>query len=508
MCLTPISLLHRTVLYHEACSYVSYEVPCSKCEECRSVQRLEWETRLAFELAYTKQTGGNAVFLTFTYNDRHLPKLMFRDGLCNVLVPCFDGDHVLNFLDQVNNYMQKFYGKESYKYFIAAEYGKNTRRPHYHGLFMIRKDVDVHNFVEMCRQYWTQGKLSDLDSEPLGFMFPKFDYRKNSYVDSDGNSSTPLLKGFDPNSGVPLYAGAKYVSKYVTKDLAYFHLNPVLEKAYKSDKTFKKTHRRWLPKHWQSNGIGYSIFKNIDLSNISAVDDLIQNGIGNPLDPSKPRMSLPNFVVNKLMYKNVLSDRISPTTGKRLYDRELSVFGLRYLKQSYINKVNRACERISKTYQYIMQHENCLPLRHNLLTFPWSDAPITDVTDYAQLRPIAIYHVLLKHLSPCNLVRALWRFDGRISKFFDIDSSYQLYFDAKTKWTVQSYIEDGISEEYTSKDAAFFNEAFYEVRRLDDIFCETSRCLATCRCNEFKRKQEEKDYTRYLFKYRFDKRLC
>lgn len=506
MCLTPISLFHRTVLYHEACSYVSYEVPCSKCEECRSVQRLEWETRLAFELAYTKQHGGTAVFLTFTYNDEHLPWLMFRDGLHYCKVPCFDGDHVLNFLDQVNNYMQKFYGKESYKYFMAAEYGKNTRRPHYHGLFMIRKGVDWHNFVEMCRQYWIYGRL-DSEHEELGFMFPKFDYKRNTYVDSHGQSSTPLLKGFDPNSGVPLYAGAKYVSKYVTKDLSYFRLNPLLEKAYKEDKKFKKTYRRWLPKHWQSNGIGYSIFKDIDLSNIEAVDDLIQNGIVNPLDPSKPRMALPTFVVNKLMYKNVLSDRVSPTTGKRLYDRELSTFGFRYLKQSYINKVNRVCKRMSETFQWILQNEDCFPLRHNMLNLQWC-SPITDVTDYEQLRPIAIYHVLLKHLSPLNLSRSLWRFDGRLSSFLDIDKSYSLYFDAKTKWRVQEYIEDGISEEYTSQDAAFFNEAFYEVRRLDEIFCDTSRRLATCRCKEFVRKQEQRDYTRYLFKYRYDKRLC
>ena len=503
MCLTPISLFHRSVEYHEACSYVSYEVPCSNCDECRSLQRLEWETRIAFELAYTKQIGGYAVFLTFTYNDNFLPKLWLRDGIRDVAIPCFDGDHVLQFLDQLNNYMQYFYGKESYKYFIAAEYGKNTRRPHYHGLFFLRGDVRMETFVETCRELWLNGKWSDLDSKNLGFVFPKFDPKRNCYVDSYGEVSSPLLKGFDPASGVPLYAGSKYVSKYVTKDLSYFNLNPLLEKVYKEDKTFKKTYRRFLPKHWQSNGIGYSIFKHLDFDNYAVIDDLIQNGIANPLDPTKKRMPLPSFVVNKLMYKNVLSDRISPTTGKRLYDRELSKFGKAYLKQSYVNKVNRVCERMSSVFQYIKHNENCLLLNHNLIK-----CGISDVCNPKNLQRVAIYHVLLKHLSPLALKN--YEDIGTFEDFFNIDYSYNLYKYAKVSTYARNFKAWNVPEEYSSATFDYYKHAFEDigVSSLDSIFCDTSRRLSSCRCDDFRRKQEQKDYTRYLFKYRYDKTLC
>ena len=64
-CTKPVRLMHL--------NHVEYPdgllVPCGKCLACRIARRQEWSMRVIHELAgYT-----DAVFLTLTYADDHLP---------------------------------------------------------------------------------------------------------------------------------------------------------------------------------------------------------------------------------------------------------------------------------------------------------------------------------------------------------------------------------------------------------------------------------------------------
>ncbi len=513
MCVSPIHIQNKSPYYNDALSYSDYDVPCCHCDEC-NVQRLyEWQTRLSFELAYWKSIGGNAVFLTFTYNNDNLPNLVFDiiepDTDCGFpnfstpfkLVPCFDATHILGMLDQINARLQYDYGKGKYKYFIAAEYGKNTRRPHYHGLFMLAPEVDPFWFTEFCRGCWMQ----------YGFMFPKLDERSSrpvdgiyNYVDSFGKSSTPLLRGFVRGSKIPLVAGAKYVSKYITKDMTYFNL-PEVQNAMEYLKRFGSEQQlRWLktrlPKHWQSNGIGYTILDKIDLSDIDAVHTLITKGINNPL--SKELVPLPTFVVNKLMYKNVRSKRVSPTTGKLLYDRELSDFGKAYLKQSYKNRIARTCQKMSEVFQQIMANPEypkdfTRHLRHlgiNLAN------PVTFI-------PVAIYHEVLKKCSYPKLCYFLYEHsDGRFENLTDLDSSYRLYEYAKN--IRYAKVTPPIDVPCGSAIIDEIDWELYSCRSLDKLYSTVSVALRTAKSLQMAKDRERLDYLRYRFNYKFDKRLC
>ncbi len=426
MCVSPIHIQNKSPYYNDALSYSDYDVPCCHCDEC-NVQRLyEWQTRLSFELAYWKSIGGNAVFLTFTYNNDNLPNLVFDiiepDTDCGFpnfstpfkLVPCFDATHILGMLDQINARLQYDYGKGKYKYFIAAEYGKNTRRPHYHGLFMLAPDVDPFWFTEFCRGCWMQ----------YGFMFPKLDERSSrpvdgiyNYVDSFGKTSTPLLRGFVRGSKIPLVAGAKYVS-------------------------------------------------------------------------------------NKLMYKNVRSKRVSPTTGKYLYDREVSDFGKAYLKQSYKNRIARTCQKMSEVFQQIMANPDypkdfTRHLRHLGI----------NIANPVAFTPVAIYHEVLKKCSYPKLCYFLYEHsDGRFENLTDLDASYRLYEYAKN--IRYAKVTPPIDVPCGSAIIDEIDWELYSCRSLDKLYSTVSVALRTAKALQMAKDRERLDYLRYRFNYKFDKRLC
>ena len=194
MCTTTLFIRPKSLLG------MSYDVPCGKCLECRSLSQNSWVTRLGFDLKDLYENGGVAIFLTFTYNELCLPKCAF---LSEVEVPCFSRDNVLTFFNKLKVSVNRQYGKGMYKYFFCSEYGKFTQRPHYHGLFMLQQGVDSTWFAEKCRALWQHG-----------FMFPR--YKDGRYIDNLGAVTSVELRN--------LNAACKYVSKYITKDLDYYEL--------------------------------------------------------------------------------------------------------------------------------------------------------------------------------------------------------------------------------------------------------------------------------------------
>lgn len=105
MCCNPVWLKSKEML-----------VPCGQCSECLYRRRNEWVFRLSHELITQKN---QAIFLTFTYDDEHLPEdrqVSVRD--CQLFM----------------KRLRKYYPDKKLKYFIASEYGTRTRRPHYHAI--------------------------------------------------------------------------------------------------------------------------------------------------------------------------------------------------------------------------------------------------------------------------------------------------------------------------------------------------------------------------------------
>lgn len=355
MCISPIKIKNPSkyvdLNLHSAPSF--YQVPCGNCFECRSVKRSEWQTRISFEISDLYAREGKAIFLTFTYNDSCLPYLRV---LNRPVIPCFSHDDVLKFLNKIKVFSNRTFGKGSYKYFITSEYGSNTKRPHYHALFFLEKHVDEVVFAEKCREYWN-----------FGFMFPK--RRGCNYVDNYGNVSSILIRS--------LAGGAKYVAKYVTKDLSYFDdelvskvLSPFPEfcedyvvndgsliveySQYKKMVYPTKLFRKCMPKHWQSKGLGSSLV--VGKSEAKCVEYLTK-GVFNPL--TQKIVPCPSYVVNKLMYRNVLSQRVN-ADGKPLYDRYLTDFGKKYYSLLFDSKVKANEERLRSFASTFLQYRDVL----------------------------------------------------------------------------------------------------------------------------------------------------
>lgn len=89
-------------------------IPCQKCDGCLHNRAQDWATRLMHEA----QMHEHKSFITFTYDDEHLPE-----------------DYSVNKRDW--QLFMKRYRKEllhKVRFFMGAEYGPRTFRPHYHAI--------------------------------------------------------------------------------------------------------------------------------------------------------------------------------------------------------------------------------------------------------------------------------------------------------------------------------------------------------------------------------------
>lgn len=281
MCTSPLHLVRPALGFN-------LDVPCNDCLECRNASQDSWVFRLGSDLKDLYSNKGFAVFLTFTYNNACLPHTSF--GFNADVVPCFNANHVSSFLNKIKVFMSRNYGKNSYRYFWCSEYGHDTKRPHYHALFMLPSYVDFTEFVEKCRQYWN-----------FGFMFPR--NVNGYYIDSNGKKTTPLLHHVEN--------ACAYVCKYITKDLDYCNL-PIVKKYYEERKFLPSDVRsffnRYLPKHWQSKSIGSSYFHKV--STPSSLMHAIEFGVSNPTNMRL--IQLPRYYVEHFCFthlRNVVCGR-------------------------------------------------------------------------------------------------------------------------------------------------------------------------------------------------------
>lgn len=91
-------------------------VPCGRCIGCRLAKAASWGGRILAEL---ESWPTESSFVTFTYDDDHLP-----DG----------GNLRERDMQLFFKSFRKFLGSWPLRYFYAGEYGSKTRRPHYHAI--------------------------------------------------------------------------------------------------------------------------------------------------------------------------------------------------------------------------------------------------------------------------------------------------------------------------------------------------------------------------------------
>lgn len=482
MCLRPLDIQNNSVYYSNEYSFSHYAVPCGKCLECRNEYQSEWQTRVSFELSALYRRGGVAVFLTFTYNNKCLPRFRYCDeyGYELINVSCFNHSDVTTFLNRVKVLSYRAFGPAAYKYFITSEYGKNTKRPHYHGLFFLQPGVDYTKFVELCRSAWT-----------YGFMFPKFDVNLG-YVDNDYHSSTPLIRS--------LTGGAKYVSKYVTKDLSFYEI-PQVDSFLQTPNGFLM--KKYLPKHWQSNLLGLSILDEVNLMDENSVMRLLRVGVMNPL--TFKVVPCPKFIINKLMYKNVFTGRYNED-GKKLYDRFLSNFGTLYMRQIFLSRLDKFAIKMYETFTKYKDKLSELGLPEHAFIRMRSLMDVLSPTVFYER--LSLYHLFWKNVNIDVFYNTLQTLDGSLTDLWRKDVVFPRWYHAKDSrfimfhpsvFATDSRIDDNLTNVYLS---TFKWYEFY-----DKLFSFISIYDSNNRLKELEKRSSELDELRkYFFKY--DKELC
>lgn len=114
-CLNPVHLSQG----NKEVGYVCRTVPCGKCANCLKRRRLQWIPRLLTEFHHST----DCYFVTLTYDDEHL--VFDENGKW-----CFDKKSVQDYLKRL-----RYYCAEPFRYYLCAEYGKKSGRPHYHVCF-------------------------------------------------------------------------------------------------------------------------------------------------------------------------------------------------------------------------------------------------------------------------------------------------------------------------------------------------------------------------------------
>lgn len=311
----------------------------------QNIRQSEFCLRLQAQTYDTISKGGDVLMLTFTYSDVCLPSFVNPDN--NERVVCFNRGDLRTFFNRVKVRFSRVFPEVNYtyKYFLCCEYGKNTKRPHYHALFFVSKGVNLSKFIQICRECWT-----------YGYMFPK------PYGNVVQNAK---LRSYEK--------GAAYASKYVCKDLSFYNL-PAVERLLKYRESVKDNYHAFkvvsdcFPRIYQSNGIGASLVDQLE-NDFSSV---LKNGVFNSL--SKTYAPVPRYVYSKFFYKNVKAfDGRIGFRGKELYDRVLRVDTSYYVDYK-LNSLKKSAEKMRPFFDVHsgvrdFPYSDFLPALENVKTF-------------------------------------------------------------------------------------------------------------------------------------------
>ena len=306
------------------------------------------------------------------------------------------------------------------------------------------------------------------------------------YVDNDGLGVSPTL-----NNGA---ASAKYVSKYITKDMSFYNIPSIANFLDKNDNSFgipfavrKSMIKKSLPKHWQSKGIGLSQLEQINIFDKDSVTNALNNGVFEPL--SGKVVPLSSYIVNKLMYHSVKSSRLSPTTGKPLYDRYLTDFGHQYLRCTFDNRVRK---EINKYQEFTQMH-----------------ADVSKMFSKLDLVKTALYKLVYRNLDLSSLVDSVL-FDGNLSIVSDVDFAFDLWSKNKDTSFLKHYKPCFLDSALCSDP-----DVYHQVQ---NMFADSHFFLSFYEATSFaerklihEKKQIDKETierTKRMFKSHFDKRLC
>lgn len=177
MCLNPVAITREV-----AGRKYTEHVPCGKCNECIKDKQNEYIIRSMEEA----QKRGNVWFFTLTYAPANVPLKVDIDGEIIEEDPetgevIFSEDSKIMSLNRSDitswkkrvrtklNKRRKSKGQSplDFGYMICGEYGPQTHRPHYHGLFIGLERDDVMEFKQDWESHYGFTTFSYIPSIPV-----------------------------------------------------------------------------------------------------------------------------------------------------------------------------------------------------------------------------------------------------------------------------------------------------------------------------------------------------
>lgn len=192
-------------------------VPCGKCPACKANERQEWVFRLQREF----EVSSFGLFVTLTYDDEHLPSsgVSKRD--------------VQLFLKR----LRKHFNSNELRYYIVSEYGDNTHRPHYHGLFFHKtQQNDLRTIYDIYEGSWKNGFCYFGKVELASIVYCTKYCLKKKHVPAHMNSNFRLVSKMNGGLGVN-YLNSMYnfhVENYNYKFVSYNGKRTRMPRYYKN----------------------------------------------------------------------------------------------------------------------------------------------------------------------------------------------------------------------------------------------------------------------------------
>lgn len=156
----------RPIVFNVSQGYADLpvEVPCGQCIGCRLEKARQWAVRLMHEA----KSHDFRWFITFTYDDEHLPS----DG-------SLDKTHFQLFMKR----LRKANSGLKIRYLYCGEYGDANMRPHYHAIIFGVDFPDRRKYRQSPQghQTWTSKKLDALWGRGM-CVLGAFSYDAAGYV--------------------------------------------------------------------------------------------------------------------------------------------------------------------------------------------------------------------------------------------------------------------------------------------------------------------------------------
>lgn len=236
----------RSVIFKDFKGEPDLKLPCKKCPSCKLKASQEWALRCWHESRMHEQNS----FITFTYRDSDLPKYQALDHR----------DFQL-FMKR----LRRKYPQQNISYFMCAEYGAKTHRPHFHALlFGFFPPDPVYHRTENGNRYYKSQVLDSLwkkgftDTSHVTYLSAGYVARyamkkqlpntalqdRYVYVDDQGNQKTRPFE-YIKMSTRP-FVGSSWAEKYAHE----WAEQGYCRNAYKKEMPIPKQYLKVLKEQW------------------------------------------------------------------------------------------------------------------------------------------------------------------------------------------------------------------------------------------------------------------